>query len=64
MDWPDDELVLDISRPSENAKISLLGYDGYLNWKFAEGKVKIDTDDIKFSKVKSKHAWVFKIENY
>ncbi len=64
MEWPDDELVLKVKRPSRRAKISLLGYDGNLPWKYSRGQLKIDTSKIKFSAVKGKHAWVFKITNY
>ncbi len=62
MDWPDDELVLSIENPGENTKVSMLGYEGNLPWKHTDGKMKVDTSTIKFSKIKGGQAWVFKIE--
>ncbi|WP_208505747.1 alpha-L-fucosidase [Roseivirga sp. E12] len=64
MEWPDDELVLNIDQPNRAAKVNLLGYEGELDWSYANGKMKINTDDIKFSQLKSKDAWVFKITNF
>lgn len=64
MAWPDDEFALMVKKPSKNAKVSLLGYEGFLDWKYENGKMIINTNDIKFSRVKSKEAWVFKIEGY
>jgi len=64
MEWPDDELALTVKAPSKNAKVSLLGYEGSLKWKYENGKMIINTDEIKFSQVKSKEAWVFKIEDF
>ena len=64
MEWPDDQLALTVKAPSKNAKVSLLGYEGNLDWKYENGKMIINTDEIKFSQVKSKEAWVFKIEGY
>lgn len=64
MEWPDDKLTLSIKKPSRKAKISLLGYNGNLPWRYTRGKLEINTSKIKFSKVKGDHAWVFKITNF
>ncbi len=64
MEWPDDELILNIDQPSKRAQVSLIDYDGELNWSYSDGKMRINTGDIKFSKLKSKDAWVFRITNF
>lgn len=64
MEWPDDQLVLTIDKPAANAKVSLLGYDGNLNWKYIGNQMIIDTSDIKFSKIPGQYAWTFKITHF
>jgi alpha-L-fucosidase len=63
-DWPDDELRLTVDAPNPNAKVTLLGTDKALAWEYQEGQMIIDTGSLKFSEMKMKHAWVFKIEEY
>jgi len=62
-EWPDDELRLTVDRPSDKARVTLLGEEEPLNWIYENNQMLIDTSGLKFSKVESKHAWVFKIED-
>ena len=64
MEWPDETLELNIPRPGKGTEIALLGYDGKLSWKYESKKLIVHTGDIKTSKVKADHAWVFRIKNY
>jgi len=63
-EWPNEVLALPITEPASGTKISLLGRDGNLPWKYENGLLKIDASKIKYNEVPSHHAWTFKIENY
>lgn len=60
-EWPDNELVLTIPNPGNNAKVKLLGVDRNLEWKYKNGKMYINTSTIKFSELPSFDAWTFEI---
>ena len=62
MEWPDDELTIEMEQTKPETKVTLLGYEGSLPWDFQNGNLVIDTSTIKHSKVKSQHAWTFKIQ--
>lgn len=63
LQYPDEQLILEIPKPHKNAKIVLLGNQKTpLSWKYKNGKLIIDTSTIKYSEIKSKGAWVFEIE--
>ncbi len=62
-DWPDEELELPIPQPKADTKISMLGREGNLEWKY-EGKLIINLKQIKYNEIPSHHAWTIKIENY
>lgn len=64
MEWPDEQLSLQIEQPSAGATVTLLGYPGELAWQYAGGRMLIDTSGIKYSKVKGEHAWTFKITGF
>ncbi|MDL2243176.1 alpha-L-fucosidase, partial [Bacteroidales bacterium OttesenSCG-928-K03] len=64
LDFPDDELILSIDKPSKDMRVVFLDNDSELKWKFNRGKLIIDTSSIKFSDIKSIGAWTFKLENY
>lgn len=61
IEYPQDELVLNIPKPADNVKVTLLGCDKILPWKYEEGKMIIDTAPLKFNDLKSTAAWCFKI---
>jgi len=60
-EWPDNELVLAIPNPGNNAKVKLLGVDRNLEWEFKNDKMYINTSTIKFSELPSFDAWTFEI---
>ena len=60
--WPENELILKVPNPGSKARISLLGLDRELNWKYENGKLKINTSTIKFNELPSYDAWTFKIQ--
>lgn len=63
LEWPDDKLVLNIPKPTDNLKISLLGREGNLNWKYENKQLIIDLSEIKYSQMPGHYAWVFRLEN-
>jgi len=61
IEYPQNELILNIPKPSDNVKVTLLGCDKILHWKYENGKMIIDTTPLKYSDLKSTAAWCFKI---
>ena len=61
IEYPQDELVLEIPQPDENTIVTMLGCDKVLPWKYENGKMIIDTTPLKYSDLKSDAAWVFKL---
>jgi hypothetical protein len=63
-EWPNNQVVLEIPKPSDKSTITLLGTDKKLPWKYANGKLIINTTSIKYSELPSTVAWTFKIANF
>lgn len=61
-EWPDENLELEVEKPSDDAKISLLGLDRKLPWTYQNSKLIIDTSGIKYGELPGHEAWTFKIE--
>ena len=61
IDYPQDELVLEIPQPEENTVVTMLGCEKILPWKYEDDKIIIDTTPLKYNDLKSDAAWVFKI---
>ena len=64
IEYPQDNLVLAIDKPSRNAEITMLGCDKILPWRYKDGKVIIDTTPLKYNDLQSTAAWVFKIREF
>ena len=62
LDYPEDQLVLNIDQPADNMKVMLLGCPKTLPWKYKDGQLFIDTSGLKHSDIRSTAAWVFKIK--
>ena len=61
MDWPGKELVLDTPKPKPDTEITMLGYEGKVNWQMVDGKLHIRVPQLTIDQLPCKHAWVFKI---
>jgi alpha-L-fucosidase len=61
-EWPENELVLSIPNPGDKATVKLLGLDKNLDWNYANGKMYINTSNIKYSEMPSHDAWTFQID--
>lgn len=64
LDWPGDQLKLEISTPKSGTQISLLGREGELPWKHENGQLIIQLSNIPYHEIPNHHAWTFKIEGY
>jgi len=63
-DWPEENLILPVPRPPRGTRITMLGYDGYLPWRYQRGNLIINTSGIRFSEMPNHYAWTFRIENF
>lgn len=61
LEWQDDQCVLNIDKPTDNAIITLLGREGNLPWKYENGQLIIDMTPIKFTEIPGRSAWTLKI---
>lgn len=61
LEWQDDQCILNIDKPADNATISLLGRKGNLPWKYENGQLIIDMIPIKFTEIPCSSAWTLKI---
>ena len=61
IEFPQDELVLEIPHPKENAVVTMLGCEKVLPWRYENGKMIIDTTPLKYNDLKSDAAWTFRI---
>lgn len=61
LEWQDDQCVLNIDKPADNAIITLLGREGDLPWKYENGQLIIDMTPIKFTEIPGRSAWTLKI---
>ena len=62
LDYPEDQLVLNLDQPADNMKVTLLGCPKSLPWKYKDGQLFIDTSGLKYSDLRSTAAWVFKMK--
>jgi len=63
-EWPEEQMMLPIPPPDANTRITLLGREGELPWKYQNGSLIIDTSVVKYGEMPGHDAWTFKIENY
>jgi len=62
LEWPtDNRLVLSVEPPVVSSKITLLGREGNLPWKYENGKLMVDLSRVKIAELPCDWAWVFKI---
>ena len=62
LDYPEEQLVLNLDQPADNMKVTLLGCPKNLPWEYKDGQLIIDTSGLKYSDLKSTAAWVFKMK--
>jgi alpha-L-fucosidase len=63
-EWPDGELKLPIAEPTPGTRVSLLGHEGDLPWRYADGQVLIDLSGVPSSAIPGRWAWTVRLEGY
>ena len=61
LEYPEDQLVLNLDEPSSDMKVTLLGSGKSLPWHYEEGRLVIETGSLHYSDLCSTAAWVFKL---
>ncbi|MDR1847221.1 MAG: alpha-L-fucosidase [Bacteroidales bacterium] len=66
LNYSDDQTAVSLPKaPKENMQITCLDTENmYFLWQYKDGKLMIDTSNLKFGKIKSKGVVVFKLEGY
>lgn len=62
LNYPEDQLILNIGEPAPSMKVRLLGTVKDLPWKYKDGQLFIYTSGLKYSDLRSTAAWVFKMK--
>lgn len=61
LEYPDQQLVLDLDEPDKNMTVTLLGSGKNLPWHYEKGRLVIETGSLRLSDILSTAAWVFKL---
>ena len=61
LDYPEEQLVLNLDEPSPTMTVTLLGSGKTLPWHYEEGRLVIETGSLRYSDLRSTAAWVFKL---
>ena len=61
LDYPEEQLVLQLDEPSADMKVTLLGSGKSLPWHYEEGRLVIETGSLRYGDLQSNSAWVFKL---
>jgi len=61
--WPQEDFAISGIIGAENTKVSLLGYDGAVEWKISKDGVLVQLPDINPATKPCDYAWVFKISD-
>ena len=62
-EWPrEDKLIIKDLEVDNVSKVSLLGYDGKLDWNYSKNNIEITLTDVPVHTIPVEHIFVFKIE--
>ena len=61
LEYPGNQLVLNLDRPSDNLKVQFLDTGLDLPWTYRDGQLIIETGELRYDDWKSQAAWVFKL---
>lgn len=62
LEFPENQLVLNIDKPAKTMQVTLLGCEKVLPWEYKDGQLIINTSSLSYSDLKSTAAWVFKMK--
>lgn len=63
-EWPDKELVLEIPEPMAGTRISLLGLERALPWRYSGDTLFVDLSGITYREMPGRWAWTIRLEGY
>jgi alpha-L-fucosidase len=63
-EWPEVELALDVAEPPVGTKISLLGVDDELPWRYDDATLYVDLSGIAYNEMPGHWAWTVRLEGY
>jgi len=63
-EWPDGALELPIPEPPAGTRVTLLGWDGELPWRYVDGTVSVDLAGVPASEIPGRWAWTIRLEGY
>ncbi len=63
-EWPDKELVLEIPEPMAGTRISLLGMERELPWRYSGDTLFVDLSGITYREMPGQWAWTIRLEGY
>ena len=63
LSWPGDELILESPEPGKNTKVTILGLDKQLTWRYDKDKLHIEVPQLSIDQMPCEHAYVFKLIN-
>ena len=63
-EWPDGYLELPIPEPPPETRVTLLGRDGDLPWRYRTGSLRVDLSDVPASEIPGQWAWTLRLEGY
>ena len=61
LDYPEEQVVLKLDKPSPDMTVTLLGSGKTLPWHYEEGRLVIETGSLRYCDLHSTAAWVFKL---
>jgi alpha-L-fucosidase len=64
LEWPDGELALPIDAPAPGTRVTLLGRDGELPWRHANGTLYVDLAGVRINEMPGNHAWTVRLRGY
>jgi len=64
LEWPGEELIIPVGRPPRGARVSLVGHDQDLPWKYKNNRLHIDTSQIGHNDLPCDFAWTFRIRGH
>lgn len=63
-EWADRELALPLAEPPSGTRVSLLGRNGDLPWRHADGTLYVDLSGVPYREIPGGWAWTVKLEGY
>ena len=63
-EWPDKELTLNVPEPAPSTRISVLGLDRELPWRYTDQTLYVDLSSIAYSDIPGQWAWTIRLETY